>query len=128
MTLNPCVLLLRQTNSLGDEMRTIVTLLACTAIPSAAAQTVNTCKINGERIITDKPCDRAMEATMVFGTPTERAAKQQREEQRKSNCLCLARSRASLVETMNSPGGAFMIDMIKNNIRILDEQIANNHC
>ncbi|CAJ0709541.1 hypothetical protein LMG7143_01121 [Ralstonia thomasii] len=109
-------------------MRTILPLLVCIAIPTAAAQTVNTCKINGKTVITDKPCDRAMEATMEFGTPAERAAKQQREEQRKSNCLSLAKSRASLVQTMNSPGGAFMVEMIKNNLRTLDEQMAVNHC
>jgi hypothetical protein len=109
-------------------MRTILPLLVCIAFPTAVAQTVNTCKINGKTVITDKPCDRAMEATIEFGTPAERAAKQQREEQRKANCLGLARSRASMVETMNSPGGVFLIDMIKNNIRSLDEQMAANHC
>lgn len=109
-------------------MRTALALLVCLVSSIAAAQTVNTCKINGKTVITDKPCDRAMEATMEFGTPGERAVKQQREEQRKSNCLSLAKSRASLVETMNSPGGAFMTEMIKNNIRTLEEQMASNHC
>ena len=109
-------------------MRAIVPLILMLAIQATTAQTVNTCKVNGKTVITDKPCDRAMEATMEFGTPAERAAKQQREEQRKSNCLSLAKSRASLVETMNSPGGAFMVEMIKNNLRTLDEQMAINHC
>lgn len=110
-------------------MRTILPLLVCIAIPTAAAQTVNTCKINGKTVITDKPCDRAMEATIEFGTPAERAQKQQREEQRKANCMQLTRSRADAQKTAtdqswNPRAGVFMNSVIKQ----IDEQLAANKC
>lgn len=107
--------------SLGDEMRTILPLLVCLAIPTAAAQSVNTCKVNGKTVITDKPCDRAMEATMEFGTPAERT-------QRRENCTSLAKSRAALLETMKEPTSVLIIDLLRNNVRMLDEQMAANRC
>ncbi|WP_199033036.1 hypothetical protein [Ralstonia sp. ASV6] len=110
-------------------MRAILPLLAFIAIPTAAAQTVSTCKINGKTVITDKPCDRAMEATIEFGTPTERALKQQREEQRKSNCAQLSRSRADAQKTAaehswDPRAGVLMNTVIKQ----IDEQLSANHC
>ena len=110
-------------------MRTILPLLVCLAIPTAEAQTVNTCKINGKTVITDKPCDRAMEATMEFGTPAERAQKQQREEQRKTNCMQLTRSRADAQKTATEQSWNPRAGMLMNTvIKQIDEQLTANHC
>ncbi len=110
-------------------MRTILPLLVCLALPTAVAQTVNTCNINGKTVNTDKPCDRAMEATIEFGTPAERAAKQQREEQRQASCAQLTKSRADALRTAteqswNPRAGVLMNSVVK----MLDDQLAANHC
>jgi len=111
-------------------MRTILQLLVCLAIPTTvAAQTVSTCKINGKMIITDKPCDHAMDATMEFGTPAERAQKQQREEQRKANCAQLTRSRADALRTGAEQSWNPRASVLMNSVvKMLDEQLATNHC
>lgn len=107
----------------------IVALIACIAIPTATAQTVNTCKVNGKTIITDKPCERAMEATMEFGTPAERAQKAQREEQRKTNCAQLTKSRAEALKTSAEHQWDPRAKAIMNQVlHTLDEQLAANNC
>ncbi len=107
---------------------TFIALIACIAIPMATAQTVSTCRINGKTIITDKPCDRAMEATMEFGTPAERAQKIQREEQRKTNCAQLAKSRADTIRIMKEQFWNPRIGALEGAIKLLDDQLAANHC
>lgn len=105
-----------------------IALIACITTYTATAQTVNTCKVNGKTIITDKPCDRAMEATIEFGTPTERTQKQQREEQRQSNCAQLTKSRADTMKTMTEQSWNPRAGALKVVIKELDQQLAANHC
>lgn len=105
-----------------------IALLACITIPAATAQTVNTCKINGKTVITDKPCDRSMEATIEFGTPTERAQKHQREEQRQSNCAQLTRSRADAMKTMTEQSWNPRAGALNIVVKEIDQQLAANHC
>ncbi len=60
-SLNPCVLSLRRSNSLGYEMRTIVPLMLLLAIPTAEAQSINRCKIGGKVVYTDQACGTSLQ-------------------------------------------------------------------
>ncbi|AXW59651.1 DUF4124 domain-containing protein (plasmid) [Ralstonia solanacearum] len=56
-------------------MRTILPLLICLAIPTAAAQSINRCRIDGKTVYTDQPCGASLQRQVERVEPTPGTAK-----------------------------------------------------
>nr|CUV53504.1 conserved exported protein of unknown function [Ralstonia solanacearum] len=55
-------------------MRTILPLLICLAIPTAGAQSINRCKIDGKTVYTDQPCAGSLQHQVERAEPAPQQA------------------------------------------------------